>query len=335
MSGLVTPVPDLAAALRGIQAPVQPRVERVAEELRRLAGGSTEPVAQDVARHVMRMRGKMVRPTLLLLASEVEGREEPLAERMAAIVELIHLSSLVHDDAVDHSALRRGLPTVNAAFSHQVAVIMGDYFYSRALLELSELGHWDALAILARASHELTIGEVRQLGAVQMLDFAEGDYERLIASKTAALFRAACEVGALVGAPAHRAALATYGERLGMAFQVADDLLDYVAFEDTTGKPHGQDLREHKVTLPLIAALPHMTAAERAMVTALFRSDAPTDAQVAEVVGIVEARGGLAYARRRGREYALEAHGALATLPEGRARAALQDTLGYVLDRRG
>lgn len=333
--GEAAPPHDLAAALREIQAPVRPRLDRVVQHLERLAGSSTEPVARDVARHVMRMRGKMVRPTLLLLASEAEGRQDPRAEEMAAIVELIHLSSLVHDDAVDHSALRRGLPTVNAAFSHQVAVIMGDYFYSRALLELSDRGEWDALGVLARASHELTLGEIRQLGAVQMLDFAEGDYERLIASKTAALFRAACEVGALVGAPAHRAALATFGERLGMAFQVADDLLDYVAFEDTTGKPHGLDLKEHKVTLPLIAALKNMGPADRAKVDALFRSDAPTDADVADVVGIVAASGGLEYARRRGLEYALEAEAALQTVPETPAKAALAGTLAYVMDRRG
>jgi octaprenyl-diphosphate synthase len=326
---------DLASALRHIQAPVRPRLERVVAHLERLAGSSTEAVAQDVARHVMQMRGKMVRPTLLLLASEVEGRQDSRAEEMAAIVELIHLSSLVHDDAVDHSALRRGLPTVNAAFSHQVAVIMGDYFYSRALLELSERREWDALAVLARASHELTLGEIRQLGAVQMLDFAEGDYERLIASKTAALFRAACDVGALVGAPAHRQALATFGERLGMAFQVADDLLDYVAFEDTTGKPHGLDLKEHKVTLPLIAALKTMGPAERAKVDTLFRSPEPTDADVADVVGIVAASGGLEYARRRGLEYALEAEAALRTVPDSPAKAALAETLGYVMDRRG
>lgn len=331
----MVPALDLASALRVIQAPVRARLERVVGHLQRLAGSSTEPLAQDVAGHVMQMRGKMVRPTLLLLASEVEGRVEGRAEEMAAIVELIHLSSLVHDDAVDHSALRRGLPTVNAAFSHQVAVIMGDYFYSRALLELSERGEWNALSVLARASHELTLGEIRQLGAVQMLDFAEGDYERLIASKTAALFRAACEVGALVGAPAHRAALATFGERLGMAFQVADDLLDYVAFEDTTGKPHGLDLKEHKVTLPLIAALKAMGPTDRAQVDALFRSDDPSDEAVAGVISIVAASGGLEYARRRGVEYALEAEAALRTVPDGPAKAALTGMLAYVMDRRG
>lgn len=326
---------DLASALREIQAPVRARLEQVVLEMQRLAGSSTEPVAQDVARHVMQMRGKMVRPTLLLLSSEVAGVVDPRAESMAAVVELIHLSSLVHDDAVDHSALRRGLPTVNAAFSHQVAVIMGDYFYSRALLELSERREWEALSLFAKASHELTIGEVRQLGAVQMLDFAEGDYERLIASKTAALFRAACEAGALVGAPAHRAALATFGERLGMAFQVADDLLDYVAFEETTGKPHGLDLKEHKVTLPLIAALKTMSAADRAKVDALFRSTDPSDEQVTEIIGIVASTGGLEYARRRGVEYALEAEAALKTVPDSPAKAALAETLSYVMDRRG
>ncbi len=334
MTGTTDLQQDLAAALREVQRTVQSRLQLVSDELWRLAGSGGDPLVQDVVRHLSRMRGKMVRPTLLLLASDVEGKSGPKAITLGAIVELIHVSSLVHDDSVDHSVLRRGMPTINAAYSHQVAVIMGDYLYSRALLSLAELGEHEALAILARASHELTLGEIRQLGAVDALDFTEADYERLIASKTAALFRAACEVGALVGAPAHRTALATFGERLGMAFQVADDLLDYFSTEESTGKPHGLDLKEHKVTLPLIGALRAMSPAQRSQVEHLFRTAEPTDAQVAEVVGIVAESGGLEYARQRGLEYALEAEAALRTVPDGPAKSALAETLAYVMERR-
>jgi octaprenyl-diphosphate synthase len=299
-----------------------------------MAASAGDPLVQEVVRHLMQMKGKMVRPALLLLSSSVTGDVSPRADTLAAIVELIHVSSLVHDDAVDHSVLRRGMPTINAAFSHQVAVIMGDYLYSRALLTLAEMGETEALEIFARASHELTLGEIRQLGAVDALDFTEDHYERLIASKTAALFRSACEVGALCGAPEHRVALATFGERLGMAFQVADDLLDYLSTEETTGKPHGLDLKEHKVTLPLIAALRTVEAPQRALIEALFRTAEPTDAQVAEIVAVVAESGGLEYARQRGVEYAIEAEAALATVPNGPAKAALAETLSYVMDRR-
>jgi octaprenyl-diphosphate synthase len=141
-------------------------------------------------------------------------------------------------------------------------------------------------------------------------------------------------VGALCGAPRHRVAMRRYGEQLGMAFQLADDLLDYTESESVTGKPSGLDLREHKVTLPLIAALPCMSAAQRALVDALFAEAVPQDDQIAEVVRIVTECGGIEYARRKGEEFALEAEKALEGLPEGAARQSLADAIAYVLDRR-
>ena len=155
------------------------------------------------------------------------------------------------------------MPTVNSLFSHQVSVIMGDFLYSRAVVELVRAGDLEVLRVLSDATNAMTVGEMRQLTALDALGFTEDDYEALIRSKTASLLSAACEIGALAGARARRAALARYGERLGMAFQVADDLLDYTRDERVTGKPGGLDLREHKVTLPLIAALRTMSAAER------------------------------------------------------------------------
>ena len=323
----------LKEVLRDIQAPVREPLERVSQEMWRIVAedGALMP---DVTSHLMGMKGKMFRPTLLLLASEIEGQPEPSAVTMAAIVELIHLATLVHDDAVDHSVLRRGMPTINALFSHQVSVIMGDFLYSRALLELVELGDLEPLRVFTRASNQLTLGEIRQLAAVDALAFSEGDYEKLIRHKTAVLFRAACEVGSLSGARRHREALARYGECLGMAFQVADDLLDYTEREETTGKPSGLDLKEHKVTLPLIAALRTVTPAARARVESLFAAAVPTEAEVHEVVEIVSEAGGLDYARRRGEEFAHEAEAALDGLPASPARTALEDAIRYVMERR-
>jgi octaprenyl-diphosphate synthase len=245
----------------------------------------------------------------------------------------VHLATLVHDDSVDHSALRRGMPTVNSLFSHQVSVIMGDFLYSRAVVELVRANDMEVLRVLSDATNAMTVGEMRQLTALDALGFTEDDYEALIRSKTASLLSAACEIGALAGARSRRVALARYGERLGMAFQVADDLLDYTSDERVTGKPCGLDLREHKVTLPLIAALRTMSPAERAEVDALFDTPEPTDEQIAHVVEIVSDRGGLDYARRRGDEYAREAEHALAGLPDTPARGALYDAIAYALDR--
>jgi octaprenyl-diphosphate synthase len=323
----------LTAALREIQDPVRDRLDLVVEEMRRIVTSDLSLI-EDVSRHLLQARGKLFRPTLTLLASAVEDRPEERAVTIAAAIELMHVATLVHDDSVDHSVLRRGLPTVNSLFSHQVSVIMGDFLYARSLSALVQDGDIDVLRILARVSNELTVGEMRQLGAVDQLDFPESEYYQLIRAKTATLLSAACEVGALCGAPTHRQSLAFYGDRLGMAFQIADDILDYVEEAAVTGKPSGLDLREHKVTLPLIAALRTMPPAHRARVDALFTADEPTDDLVADVVAIVVDAGGIDYARREGERFAHAAEGALAGVPDSPVRAALIDAIAYVMDRR-
>ena len=323
----------LAAALRDIQSPVREQLESVSQELWRIVSADV-PLVREVQEHLMGMKGKLFRPTLLLLSSAVEERSQPRAVTYAAVIELIHLATLVHDDAVDHSALRRGIPTINALFSHQVSVIMGDYLYLRALKELVTLGDLEEMRAITSASNEMTLGEMRQLSAFDALAFTESDYETLIRAKTASLFMAACDVGALCGAQRHRDALVRFGERLGMAFQVADDLLDYTEGQEMTGKPSGLDLKEHKVTLPLISALREMSSASRTRVEALFASTEPDDDAIAEVVGIVRDHGGLDYARRRGDQFAHEAEEALGELPESPAKAALVDAISYVVERR-
>ena len=324
---------SLAAALRDIQAPVRGELDAVPDELWRIVSTDV-PLVRSVQEHLMAMKGKLFRPTLLLLASQLEDRAPPRAVTYAAVVELIHLATLVHDDAVDHSVLRRGMPTVNALFSHQLSVIMGDFLYLRALRELVALGEPEAMRVITEASNEMTLGEIRQLGAFDALGFGEADYETLIRAKTATLFMAACEVGALCGAPAHRPAMARYAERLGMAFQVADDVLDYTGESAVTGKPGGLDLREHKVTLPLIAALREMDAPARRVVEGLFANPEPTEEEVGAVIAVVQAHGGIDYARRRADLFSREAEEALDAVPESPARTALVEAISYVVERR-
>lgn len=332
MSAAVHARSPLTPTLSEIQAPVRDRLAHVVDELGRIVSARL-PLIDSVNAHLLLMKGKMFRPTLVLLASSVAEHPAPSATTLAAVVELVHLATLVHDDSVDHSTLRRGMPTINSLFTHQISVIMGDFLYSRAVVELVRLGDLEALRVLADATNEMTVGEMRQLTALDALGFSEEDYEALIRAKTASLLSAACEIGAVAGGGAHRAALARYGMQLGMAFQVADDLLDYTADAAVTGKPTGLDLREHKVTLPLIAALRVMPPAARAVVERLFESAEPADALIDEVVGIVEENGGLDYARRRGEEYARAAEDALAGLPESPVTGALRDAIAYAMDR--
>lgn len=332
MSGTLRARTPVTPALRDIQAPIGDRLEHAAEELQRIAVADF-PMLEEIGKYLLLMRGKMFRPTLTLLSSAVEGTPEPRATTVAATIELVHLATLVHDDSVDHSVLRRGMPTLNALFSHQVSVIMGDFLYSRAMVELVRLGDLDMLRVMADATNAMTVGEMRQLTSLDALAFTEDDYEALIQAKTASLLSAACELGALAGARHHRQALARYGLNLGMGFQVADDLLDYTATEIQTGKPTGADLKEHKVTLPLIAALRTMSPAARREVDALFVAAEPEESQIARVTEIVREEGGIEYARRRAAAYAADAEEALAGLPDSPVLPALQDAIAYAVER--
>lgn len=321
--------------LQEIQAPVRHLLDKVPEEMWRIVS-TDAPLVSEVAGHLMGMKGKLFRPTLVLLSSQIDNNPEGRAVTLASIVELIHLATLVHDDAVDHSALRRGLPTVNALFSHQISVIMGDLLYSSSLRELVGMQDLDSLGALTQASTEMTIGEMRQLTTMDPLTYTEEDYEILIRAKTASLMAAACEIGALCGGPGarvHRTALKRYGQALGMAFQIADDLIDYTEDSATTGKPTGLDLREKKVTLPLIAAMRTMSPAEREIVNALFAQQEPDEARISDVVQIVEKHGGLDYARRRGEEFSRQAREALAGVPDSPVRRSLEDAISYVMER--
>ena len=319
--------------LTDIQAPVRERLDAVVDEIRRIVVSDFAPV-EEVNVYLTKIRGKLFRPGLLLLCDELGGRPSRAAETLAAVTELVHLATLVHDDAVDHSVLRRGMPTVNALWSHQVAVIMGDYLYSRSMIELTRLGAIEPLRVLAEAANAMTVGEMRQLSSYDALSFSEDDYTRLIDSKTASLMAAACELGALTGAPEYRGRLSVFGRELGHAFQIADDLLDYTADSAVTGKPTGLDLREHKVTLPLIYALRELSAPERAEVDALFRDPEPSDEAIAGVVEMVARHGGLDYARERAGECAARAAEALEGLPEGPALEALRDSIVYAVERQ-
>jgi octaprenyl-diphosphate synthase len=319
--------------LSRIQAPISSRLDAVVDEIRRIVVADFDQIGE-INDYLLGIRGKLFRPSLLLLCNEIGGRPGPRADTLAAIIELIHLATLVHDDAVDHSVLRRGMPTVNALWSHQVAIIMGDYLYSRSVTELTRLGELEPIRVLAEASNAMSVGEMRQLASHDALDFDEAAYYRLIECKTASLISAACELGALTGAPEFRDRIARFGHELGMAFQIADDLLDYTSDESVTGKPSGLDLREHKVTLPLIAVLPTLDAGERSDVEALFADPEPSEEAIGEVVELVRLRGGLDYARERALEYGRRAAEALEGLPEGAALDSLRASIAYATERR-
>src|SRR5216117_2102591 len=280
-------------SLHDVQRPVAGELEQVGLELRRVIAADF-PIVSEVNDHLLQMKGKLFRPTLLLLSHQAAGSQDPRAVTLAAVVELIHLATLVHDDSVDHSVLRRGLPRVN---------------------------------------NEMTVGEMRQMEAHDKLAYGEGVYDELIRAKTASLLSGACEVGARTAPATYRQALARFGMLLGMAFQITDDLLDYTEPEAVTGKPSGLDLREHKVTLPLIVALGRMPAEGRRVVAALMDAAEPSDELVADVIRLVESAGGLETARQRALDIAQQAEAELDVLPPSPARDALQGSIAYAVER--
>ncbi|MFO7892778.1 MAG: polyprenyl synthetase family protein [Longimicrobiales bacterium] len=316
-----------------IQEPARGGLDEVVEEIRRIILSDFPPV-QEVNEYLAMARGKLFRPTLVLLSNRVGTDGHPRAPSLGAVVELVHLATLVHDDAVDHSVLRRGMPTVAALWNHQSAIIMGDYLYSRAVSELAGFGRTDMIEVLAGAANEMSVGEMRQLVSTDALGFTEDDYYRLIRAKTASLMSAACELGAMIGDDAYREPLTRFGHFIGMAFQIADDLLDYTATEEATGKPTGHDLREHKMTLPLIAAMAEMDAGARGEVEQFFADPEPTDEGIERVVALVEEHGGLEYARSRADAFGEDAAAALASLPDGPATTALEKAVTYVVERK-
>ena len=304
------------------------------QELRRIVEADFGLIAE-VNAHLFQMQGKMFRPTLLLLADEATGTADPRATTLAAVVELIHLATLVHDDSVDHSVLRRGMPTINSLFSHQVSVIMGDYLYSRAVIELVRLDDLEPLRVLGRVTNEMTVGEMRQLLAHEPLQFSEEEYDLLIRSKTASLVSGACEVGALRAAPAERAALRRFGD--GARHGVPD-----------RGRParlRGRRQRDRQaVRLGPAGAQGHASAHRRAAPDGFGRAGGgrPADAHRRSRPSRRSRRSSPRSPRREGwttpgsgpLRLAQQADAELDELPASPGREALRASITYVVDRR-
>jgi octaprenyl-diphosphate synthase len=323
-------------SMTAVQRPVRRELERVQSHLRELFR-TPIPILNQVGGHVLATRGKKFRPTLLLLVAKLRGHLGPDAVLCATVVEMVHAAALIHDDSVDKSELRRGLPTVNGLWTDEMAIIMGDYLYAQAMATLVTHKQDAAMEILARVVTEMSCGEALEFQYARQLDVSEAQYEELIRSKTGSLFGAATEIGAGLNGGAHdlgrRGHYRAFGERVGVAFQIVDDLFDYLSDPDVTGKPVGSDLADGKITLPLIAALRDATEADRRRLHALASRRRWNAAQWGRLKSLVERCGGFAYARRRSLVLAEEARRALADEPVGAVRAALDRAIDYAVSR--
>jgi len=294
------------------------------------------PRIPEVTAHLIEAGGKRLRPLLALAAArlfetDLEGRHI----RLAATVEFIHTATLLHDDVVDESARRRGRPTANLLWDNKSSVLVGDYLFARAFQLSVETGNLRILDILAEASATLAEGEVLQLTAAGDLSTTEAVYLQIVRGKTAALFAAATEGGAVAaGAGAdHAAALRNYGDALGIAFQMVDDFLDYGGAGDGIGKDIGDDFREGKITLPVIRALAAADEDERAFWKRCIGRGQQQDGDLERALAILARHGALAATRTAALEWVARAKTSLAGLPEHPLRDMLADLADYVVER--
>ncbi len=324
------------AQILEVQRPVRRQLEAVQKRLRGLFR-TPIPILNEVGGHVLATRGKKFRPTLLLLTARLHGPLGKDAVVCATVVELVHAAALIHDDSVDRSHLRRGMPTVNGLWTDEMAIIMGDYLYAQSMSLLVEHRLNDAMGVLARVVTEMSCGEALEFQHAFDLDVSEADYEELIRAKTGSLIGAATEIGAALNgggrSASRRARYRRFGEAVGVAFQIVDDLFDYLGESEVTGKPVGYDLAEGKVTLPLIAALRQAGAADRRRLQALASRKKWTPGQWKQLRALIERAGGFEYSRSRARALADEARTLLAGETPSAARRALDAAIDYAVHR--
>jgi octaprenyl-diphosphate synthase len=299
---------------------------------RRLASGV--PLVGEVSRYIISSGGKRLRPALLLLVCGALGHRGAQRFNLAAVVEFIHTATLLHDDVVDGSTLRRGRATANESFGNPASVLVGDFLYSRAFQMMLEAHDMRVMEILADATNVIAEGEVLQLMNMHDASLDEAAYLQVIRSKTAKLFEASARLGAvLAGAtPAIEQACADYGQALGTAFQVIDDVLDYAGAQEEMGKNLGDDLREGKVTLPLIVAMRRGGAEQRALVRRAIETGALDELE--HVVDIVRSTGALEVAHDAAAAEAQRAMSAAAQLPSNPHAQALVQLAASLLARR-
>jgi len=292
-------------------------------------------MVENIGQYIVKAGGKRMRPLLVLLSAKALGSITDAHIRFAAVVEFIHTATLLHDDVVDLSTLRRGMPTANAAFGNAPSVLVGDFIYTRAFQLMVGLNNMPLLAHMAETTNTIAAGEVMQLVAAGNPDTQAEQYQEIIRRKTAALFAAACHGAALLhhADAAIAQALHTYGLNLGIAFQLADDLLDYAGDPEQTGKNVGDDLNEGKITLPLLHAMQAGTPAESRRVAEVLRQK--DGSAFADIMAIVHKTGGIEATREAALNHQQQATAALAALTDSDSLAALRLMAEKAVDRQG
>lgn len=284
-----------------------------------------------VGRYVLKRRGKHFRPILTILASRICGQPTVNRYRAAALIEILHVASLIHDDVVDDANKRRGFPSINKIWKNRISILMGDYLFSRALINMIGIKDFAVLDIISNTAEEMAAGEMLQIEKSATRSFDETSYFDMISRKTASLIATSCELGALTTTKkdSDRQAMKTYGTNLGLAFQIKDDLFDFLGQEEQTGKEKGADIKRNLVTLPLIHSFANFSRVEQKKMKRLLRQKRKSVDDLNNINELIRNAGGFEYAYRCIDEYSGQALSALDDYPDSHYKQALSDLVIY------
>jgi octaprenyl-diphosphate synthase len=322
------------ASLHDISAPIATHLQSF-EDYMRDQMRTKAALLDTVIRYIVKQRGKRVRPMLVFLSAGLCGGIGDRSYVGAAMVELLHTATLVHDDVVDQAEERRGMASINAVWKNKIAVLVGDYLLSRGLLIAVNNEEFDYLKITSDAVRRMSEGELLQIQKSRQRHIDEETYFRIISDKTASLISTCCEVGAVsAGVSAEdRLRMRNFGEMVGLAFQIRDDVLDYTSRSSILGKPVGNDLKDQKITLPLIYACKAAGPKEARRVIGMVKGRKPTAAQIKEVIAFVEEHGGIRDAHTKAMEIKDQALSYLTSFPDSSYKSALTDFANFVVTR--
>jgi octaprenyl-diphosphate synthase len=295
---------------------------------------SQAPLLDRIMKYIIKRKGKQLRPMFVFLSAKLHGTVNDSTYRAAALVELLHTATLVHDDVVDESLERRGFLSINALWKNKIAVLVGDYLLSKGLLLSTDAGDFKHLHILSEAVKQMSEGELLQIEKARKLNLKEDIYFEIIRSKTASLLSSACAVGAWSTSNNEELTekMKIFGEKTGIAFQIKDDLFDYGS--DDVGKPTGNDLKEKKLTLPLIYTLNNVSGSEKRKIIYIIKNENKNPNKIKYVLQKVVETGGINYANNKMMEYRDEALKILFEFPESDIRKGLEELVRYTTDRK-
>lgn len=323
----------MAVSLKQIQKPFKAEMVAYNNHFKKVMSSDIKLI-DTIVKYIVKHKGKNLRPLLVVMSGKLCGIPTENTYITASIVEMLHSATLIHDDVVDEAKLRRGFPSVNAAWKNKIAVLIGDYLLSKCLISGTETGSLDVMRILADSAKRLSKGELKQIEKSKTLNITEEEFFKMISNKTGALIGAACELGAITTSnkKEDRRNLRSFGESIGTAFQIRDDLLDYYGSQKLIGKPTGNDFKDKKITLPLIHSFQHAPKAEISLIKKKIKKGVKKK-EIKEIIDFAERYNGIKYAQKKLDHYAIRAKKSISGYPAGEIKTSMLSFVDYIILR--